>query len=655
MSSLAMSDFTNANLYFSAFLFAISAVLLGAKFLYRWKSEAISIIIWTIANAAAALFAWLIVGDAKALLVGLGLNAFLFYFYRGLIPVISTFGVFFLISMVAPALYGLSWVLEVAKVLTFQLQPGWPLFLGIIGIVLFFALLVLINVAMLCCIAVVRFAEIYSHFPRRNSAWSWAAKTHKTFPFVSIHVPCYSEPPEMVIKTLDALAKLYYSNYEVIVLDNNTKEESLWKPVQTHCQVLGEKFRFYHLDPLKGAKAGALNAALKLTSPKAELVAIVDADYVADPDFLEKLTVFFEDPKIGFVQTCHDYRDWQHSPYLSACYYEYAMHFKLDLPAQSEWDTAYTVGTMCLLRRKALEECGGWAEWCLTEDSEIAVRLHAKGYKGYYFKDTFGRGLIPETFDSYKKQRFRWTAGPVQQFQKHWRLYLPWNHTNFLTFKQKLGETFHSLSLFFSESLFFLMTLPISAFCIWQTIFRGKVFIIPASVWVLLAAVIVRNTICNVIRNKLIKGNWQSFFYTSIAARSLLYTRLKAFYSACFKKNLAWKRTDKFKMSQSYGRAFSSSSSELALGFLYLLGIAILAPFGSFYPPDMICLTMLGMLNQALNYFCAPIMAYHSEKNLQKLAAMDGVGKGLLAVISPVLAEKKEAELESKNTEFSEK
>ena len=80
---------------------------------------------------------------------------------------------------------------------------------------------------------------------------------------------------------------------------------------------------------------------------------------------------------------------------------------------------------MCLLRTAALRRAGGWAEWCLTEDSEVSVRIRAAGYRGIYLGETFGRGLIPETFDDYRKQRFRWTAGPVQQLRRHWRLFLP--------------------------------------------------------------------------------------------------------------------------------------------------------------------------------------------------------------------------------------
>jgi cellulose synthase/poly-beta-1,6-N-acetylglucosamine synthase-like glycosyltransferase len=129
---------------------------------------------------------------------------------------------------------------------------------------------------------------------------------------------------------------------------------------------------------------------------------------------------------MGFVQSPHDYREWEDSLYLKMCYWEYKWFYHTSLVSQNERNSARTVGTMCLIRRTALEEAGGWAEWCATEDSELAIRIHALGYSSVYLNTTFGRGLIPETFDGFKRQRFRWTCGPVQELKHHWHLYLPW-------------------------------------------------------------------------------------------------------------------------------------------------------------------------------------------------------------------------------------
>ncbi len=115
-----------------------------------------------------------------------------------------------------------------------------------------------------------------------------AVPSAESLPRVSLHVPAYNEPPDMVKETLDALAKLDYANYEVIVIDDNTTDEKLWRPVEEHCRTLG--FRFFHLENWPGFKSGALNFALRNTDPAAEIVGVVDSDYVVWPSPRSRVT-----------------------------------------------------------------------------------------------------------------------------------------------------------------------------------------------------------------------------------------------------------------------------------------------------------------------------------------------------------------------------
>lgn len=264
---------------------------------------------------------------------------------------------------------------------------------------------------------------------------------------VSVHVPCYAEPPDVVINTLDALAGQTHGDFEVLVIDNNTADPALWRPVQEYCAELGDRFRFHHVDRLAGAKAGALNFALDRTDPRAELVAVVDADYQAEPNFLTALTGHFEDDRLAFVQTRHDYRDWHRSGHLRSAFWEYRLMYSTYMVSRSTWNSALTTGTMCVIRRQALESVGRWAQWCTTEDSELAVRLHAAGYTGIYLPVTFGRGLIPEKFSGYRRQRYRWIFGPTQELRRHWRLYMPrrWSGGSRLSPSQKLLFAHHGV------------------------------------------------------------------------------------------------------------------------------------------------------------------------------------------------------------------
>ena len=244
-------------------------------------------------------------------------------------------------------------------------------------------------------------------------------------PRVSIHVPAYNEPPEMVKETLDALARLDYPNYEVIVIDDNTTDEKLWRPIEAHCARLG--FRFYHLENWPGFKSGALNFALRETDPEAEIVGVVDSDYVVAPEWLRECVGFFQDPSTGFVQSPQDYRDLPPGDrYALACYHAYLYFFKVSMASRSQHNGIIFAGTMGLVRRSALVEAGGWDEWCITEDAELSLRLLDRGARGQYVDRSYGRGLMPFNFEGLKKQRFRWAFGGMQIMRLHWMRLMPW-------------------------------------------------------------------------------------------------------------------------------------------------------------------------------------------------------------------------------------
>lgn len=244
-------------------------------------------------------------------------------------------------------------------------------------------------------------------------------------PLVSVHVPCCEEPPEVVIGCLESLAALSYRDLEVIVVDNNTAEEALWRPVQQCCRRLGPRFRFFHLQHLPGAKGGALNFALEHTDPAASLVAVIDADYQVDPDYLSATVGYFADSRLAYLQLRQDYRDWKYGSYYGGMYWEYRIASSTYLVSRNEWRIPMSMGTMCLLRRSALVEAGGWWEMCATEDSELSIRLHAQHCRGLYFDVALGWGTVPAHFEDYRGQRHRWTRGPVQEIKRHWRMLLP--------------------------------------------------------------------------------------------------------------------------------------------------------------------------------------------------------------------------------------
>ena len=259
-------------------------------------------------------------------------------------------------------------------------------------------------------------------------------------PKVSVHVPAYAEPPDMLIQTLDALARLDYPDFEVLVIDNNTKDESLWRPVEAHCRTLGPRFRFFHVDPLAGYKAGALNFALEQTAADAEVIGVIDADYIVRPEWLRDLVPAFESPQTGVVQAPQDYRDAGESAFKSMCHAEYRGFFHIGMVTRNERNAIIQHGTMTLVRRTLLERIG-WAEWCITEDAELGLRIFDEGYDATYIPVSYGRGLMPDTFLDFKKQRSRWAFGAMQIMRRHFGALVRGRDT-----RLTLGQRYHFLA-----------------------------------------------------------------------------------------------------------------------------------------------------------------------------------------------------------------
>ena len=322
---------------------------------------------------------------------------------------LRTRGRSFLASVAFGASTGAVWIIysysrQYLTVLTIVI--GLLMILGMIGVV------------------VVLFAEAHEWAEATwLTSWRRPFMTHRLkedqLPMFSIHVPAYNEPPEMMIETLDALAQLDYPCFEVIVVDNNTKDPAVWQPVRGHCEKLGPRFRFFHVDPLSGFKAGALNYALTQTAPEVSAIAVIDSDYMVTPDWLRDMAAQFDNPKIAIVQAPQDYRDDGENLFKAMCYAEYQGFFYIGMLTRNERNAIIQHGTMTIVRRSALVEVGGWSEWCITEDAELGLKIFEKGYEATYIPQSYGKGLMPDTFVDFKKQRARWAYGAVQILRRH--------------------------------------------------------------------------------------------------------------------------------------------------------------------------------------------------------------------------------------------
>jgi cellulose synthase/poly-beta-1,6-N-acetylglucosamine synthase-like glycosyltransferase len=305
----------------------------------------------------------------------------------------------------------------------------------------------------LVAIALARIEEIaaivFGSGPRRLLSVAPAVEGYA--PKVSIHVPAHREPPEMLKATLDAVARLEYENFECVVIINNTPDPAYWVPIQEHCRTLGDRFKFLNADGISGYKAGALRLALDHTASDAEIIGVIDADYVVQPNWLKDLVPAFVDPQVGMIQAPQDHRDSDRTVMHHAMNAEYAGFFDIGMVQRNEANAIIVHGTMCLIRRAALIAAGGWSSDTICEDTDLGLTILERGWQIHYTNRRYGHGLLPDTFEAYKKQRYRWAYGGFQILKKHWRQLLP--RAGGLTREQKREFGFGWLNWLGAESI----------------------------------------------------------------------------------------------------------------------------------------------------------------------------------------------------------
>ncbi len=394
-------------------------------------------------------------------------------------------------------------------------------------------------------------------------------------PKVSIHIPAYRENPDMLKETLDSVARLDYPEFEALVIVNNTPEEPYWQPIEAHCRALGPCFKFVFLPQVAGFKAGALNAAMPHMAEDAQIIALLDADYVVDPNWLKDLVPAFADPKIALVQAPQDHRDGDESAFKSVMNAEYAGFFDIGMVQRNETNAVIAHGTMLLLRRSAFEAVGSWHTDTITEDTELGLRLYEAGYEAQYTNRRYGWGMLPDTYAAYKTQRHRWAFGAMQIIRKHWHHMLPKSRT--LTTHQKI-QFITGWSYWLSDS-FGVLAAYMNLFWVPMILFVGVLIpMLPFTVPILVAFAV--NLLhCMTLYGVRVRIPARNIVGAALAAMSLQMTVAKAVAEGLFGKRLGFNRTDKGNKASTRPRktgVIYPARTELIAGLLLALSAAVL-------------------------------------------------------------------------------
>lgn len=365
-------------------------------------------------------------------------------------------------------------------------------------------------------------------------------------PFVSVHVPAYKEQPDMLNHTLDSVAALDYPAFECLVIMNNTTDPEYWAPVAAHCATLNtrlgrEVFKFVYLPKVKGFKAGAMNKALGFMDPKAEVIALIDADYAVDRAWLRDLVPAFDDPSIGLVQAPQDHRDGGDSLFKTMMNWEYAGFFDIGMVQRNEDNAIIAHGTMLLIRRAAFEAVGGWSTGTIVEDTDLGLRLFQGGWGATYTNRRYGWGLLPDTFKAFRTQRHRWAYGAVQLIKTHWRHMLPGSKT--LTSKQK--EQFVTGWFFWLSDALGVGIALLNLIWVPVIVLVGMTLPMMALTVPILTAFVVNVLHCVLLYRKRVGAAIPEIIGAAIASMSLQLAVADAVLTGFIKDNLAFARTDK--------------------------------------------------------------------------------------------------------------
>ena len=260
-------------------------------------------------------------------------------------------------------------------------------------------------------------------------------------PTVTVQVPIYNER-HVAARLIEAVAALDYprDRLELQVLDDSTDDTS--QLVAACLAGLPADLHTTHLrrDHRDQFKAGALSDGL--AAARGELVAIFDADFVPRADFLRAVVPHFADATVGMVQTRWEHLNADYSLLTRMQALLLDGHFAVEHVARARSGCFFNFnGTAGVLRKRCIEEAGGWQGDTLTEDMDLSYRAQLKGWRFLYRPDISCPAELPVDMGAFASQQHRWAKGSAQTARKLlgdiWRARVPW--------RVKFESSFHLL------------------------------------------------------------------------------------------------------------------------------------------------------------------------------------------------------------------
>lgn len=297
---------------------------------------------------------------------------------------------------------------------------------------------------MVYCLMQLHLLYHYKKYYWKNGKKEYLKANMKSdLPFVTIQLPIFNEM-YVVNRLVDKIAAIDYpkNRFEIHILDDSTDETvKISQQKVDEYKAKGFNIELFHRVDRRGYKAGALKAGMQ--HAKGEFIAIFDADFLPREDFLLTTIPYFEDKKVGVVQTRweHINRDYSMLTRLQAM--QLNVHFTIEQLGREVSNCFLQFnGTAGVWRRQTIEDAGGWEADTLTEDLDLSYRAQLKGWKITYLEKFGSPAELPAEMNGLKSQQFRWMKGGAENARK----LLPTVWKSNMSFWQKLHSTSHLMS-----------------------------------------------------------------------------------------------------------------------------------------------------------------------------------------------------------------
>jgi cellulose synthase/poly-beta-1,6-N-acetylglucosamine synthase-like glycosyltransferase len=241
----------------------------------------------------------------------------------------------------------------------------------------------------------------------------------KDVPLVTVQLPVFNEM-HVVDRLLEAVSAMDYpqDKLQIQLLDDSTDETvDICREGIEHLKARGFDAEHIHRTDRTGYKAGALENGTRFA--KGEFLLILDADFVPNPDLLQKTIHYFTDDKIGMIQTRwgHLNRTFNVLTRIQAMFLD--GHLELEQTARNRSGRFFTFnGTGGIWRKSCIADAGGWEHDTLTEDMDLSYRAQLNGWRFIFLNDVETPAELPVDMDGFKSQQHRWTKGSIQVCKK---------------------------------------------------------------------------------------------------------------------------------------------------------------------------------------------------------------------------------------------